>query len=525
QPQNAKLCSLHFEESAFDRRADYYIKIRPGAIPFENASVCNVKPSRKKLKIHHTNEEAIIDPKTTKEIFDSAIPFGNASVSNVEPPRKKLKVHHTIEEAIIDPKTKEIFDTYTQIDCHSDIFATATTENTVISTSCTYQGIDVVPQINTPPEVKHQGTAVSPHLSEDTPRKQILRAALTNTRKDLNKKIKSLQPKYRRSMKRIANLKNVLAALKKKRLLDPHQLDILNDLGTFNKQLLMRQDNKIHKTRMRKQYEPELRSFALTLHFYSPQAYAFVRKKFNTCLPHPKTIYEWYKSINDELGFNEEALQSIKQRAELVNYSLFGVLIFDEMVIRRHVEYDGKNFTKLHEIQINKRLHLANKLRTQHVNYHKQKIKLKLAAQVFSASSVADAIDFCKNELKYTDFADSAATTRFIRLRNDIFDILNSRNMKQRGFKQPLHENNSSIIINKLNEGYNYLSQLRTTKNGLLLCQSKKKMWSYWFYDVYKKSTSNLQQFSCYPLGKYTLNNFKVLKSNLKNSRVYLINF
>lgn len=135
-----------------------------------------------------------------------------------------------------------------------------------------------------------------------------------------------------------------MASLKKKHLLDPQQLDILNGIGMFNKQLLLRQSSNIHKTLMRKQYEPELRSFALTLHFYSPRAYAFVRKKFNTCLPHPKTIYGWYKSINDELGFNEEALQSIKQRAELVHYPLFGVLIFDEMAIRQHVEYDGQKF-------------------------------------------------------------------------------------------------------------------------------------------------------------------------------------
>jgi len=31
---HAKLCSLHFEESAFDRRDDYYIRIRPGVTPF-----------------------------------------------------------------------------------------------------------------------------------------------------------------------------------------------------------------------------------------------------------------------------------------------------------------------------------------------------------------------------------------------------------------------------------------------------------------------------------------------------------
>jgi len=131
-------------------------------------------------------------------------------------------------------------------------------------------------------------------------------------------------------------------------------------------------------------------------------------------------------------------------------------------------------FMKLHEIQSNEGLHLANKLRTQHVNYQKQKMKVKLAAQIFS-TSVADAIDFCANDLKYPEFADSTPTTRFIRLMNDLFDIFNSMNMKQSGFKQPLHENNSSTIINKLNEGYNYLSQLRTTKNGILLIQSKNK--------------------------------------------------
>lgn len=32
-PKTAKLCSLHFEESAFDRKDDYYIRIRPGVIP------------------------------------------------------------------------------------------------------------------------------------------------------------------------------------------------------------------------------------------------------------------------------------------------------------------------------------------------------------------------------------------------------------------------------------------------------------------------------------------------------------
>lgn len=133
--------------------------------------------------------------------------------------------------------------------------------------------------------------------------------------------------------------------MKQKNLLNTEQLDILQDLGTFNKQLLKRQISRIKKSRGSKMYEPELRIFALTLHFYSPRAYTYVRKKFNTALPHPKTICKWYKSVNGEPGFNKEALESIKTRAEQVDYPLYGALIFDEMAIRQHIEYDGKKYS------------------------------------------------------------------------------------------------------------------------------------------------------------------------------------
>lgn len=38
---------------------------------------------------------------------------------------------------------------------------------------------------------------------------------------------------------------------------------------------------------------------------------------------------------------------------------------------------------KLHEIQENEGMHMGNKLRNAHVNYYKQKMKVRLAAQVF----------------------------------------------------------------------------------------------------------------------------------------------
>lgn len=66
-------------------------------------------------------------------------------------------------------------------------------------------------------------------------------------------------------------------------------------------------------------------------------------------------------------------------------------------------------------------------------------MKVKLASQLFS-NSVADALQVCE---KYNvEFKNVAATITFIRLINNIFDILNSRNIRQFEYKKPLFENN-----------------------------------------------------------------------------------
>lgn len=133
-------------------------------------------------------------------------------------------------------------------------------------------------------------------------------------------------------------------------------------------------------------------------------------------------------------------------------------------------------FIKLNNIQIKEGLHLPNKLRMRHIEYHKQKMKVKLTTQIFSAS-VANALEICRTDLKDPDFANSAPTIKFIRLVNDLFDIFNSISMKQMGFKQPLHKNNNLKVYQKLEEGYIYFSQLQIMKKKkkLLLIHSRNK--------------------------------------------------
>lgn len=62
--------------------------------------------------------------------------------------------------------------------------------------------------------------------------------------------------------------------------------------------------NEIHKLQIRSMkkkssknkrplYAPAIRKFAMTLNFYSPAAYKYIRRKFVCCLPHPKTLLKW----------------------------------------------------------------------------------------------------------------------------------------------------------------------------------------------------------------------------------------
>ena len=128
---------------------------------------------------------------------------------------------------------------------------------------------------------------------------------------------------------------------------------------------------------------------------------------------------------------------------------------------------------ELQKIQEREGVHLANKLRASHIRYESQKMKVKLAAQTFS-SSVADAIEFCDKTLNLKQFNGSEATVKFIRLINDLFDVLNSRNPLGKSYKAPLSVTNKSEWEPFLETAFNYLSSIKTLE-GKSIYKTKKK--------------------------------------------------
>ena len=149
----------------------------------------------------------------------------------------------------------------------------------------------------------------------------------------------------RRLAKRNADLKCVLSELEKNKFMSDDSIYLLENCAGGVSGLLRRQVTKHGNQHVPKLYSPELRSFALTLSFYSLHAYRYVRKMFDTCLPHPRTIQKWYQSVDGNPGFTEPAFSILKLRSEVATKTskpLLCAFVMDEISIRKHVEWDGK---------------------------------------------------------------------------------------------------------------------------------------------------------------------------------------
>lgn len=89
-------------------------------------------------------------------------------------------------------------------------------------------------------------------------------------------------------------------------------------------------------------YPPNVRSFALTVNFYSPRAYDFLRQTFKNKLPHQRTLQKWYESVDGRPGCTGEALTAISLKVSEARKSqkhIICSLVMDEIAIRQHVSY------------------------------------------------------------------------------------------------------------------------------------------------------------------------------------------
>lgn len=132
-----------------------------------------------------------------------------------------------------------------------------------------------------------------------------------------------------------------------------------------------------------------------------------------------------------------------------------------------------QHIVDLYNLQKQEGLHLGNKLKSAHIQYNKQKMKVRFATQVFS-KSVVKALEVCKEHLCLPQFQDCSATIEFLSIFNDLFDIFNSKYMRQFDYKQPINSLNHTKITDRLEECKSYILNLQL-QDGTRIIDSARK--------------------------------------------------
>lgn len=121
-----------------------------------------------------------------------------------------------------------------------------------------------------------------------------------------------------------------------------------------------------------------------------------------------------------------------------------------------------KYFVLLEKYRREKNFNFCHKLTRRHIDWDKNKMNVSLATQTLS-NSVADAMEHLMKDSN-EEFADAAPTIRFIRLFNDLFDVMNSRfkgSFDVNILKRPLYTENKRIIFDLFQRAAKYIASLQ----------------------------------------------------------------
>lgn len=143
----------------------------------------------------------------------------------------------------------------------------------------------------------------------------------TNTNLKLHKRNVYWKTKFEK-------LEQTILELKEKRIDEEFSLS----MSKFN--VIQKEFFKRAAAPSKRQCTPAFKSFVLTVHFKSPDAYKYIRTCFNNNMPHPRTLSSWYSNLNFTCGFHKEAFDAIEEYANSIGRKLICNVVVDEVSIR-----------------------------------------------------------------------------------------------------------------------------------------------------------------------------------------------
>lgn len=161
--------------------------------------------------------------------------------------------------------------------------------------------------------------------------------------KVLSRKNKVLKQKVRRRNKKIKELNSLLETLKEKQLVAEKQASLLEyNFSGVAKEIFANQLKNPHGgIKQGHRYSKEIKQFAMTLHYYSPNAYDFVRKLLS--LPHASSLRAWASSVDCEPGYLTNVIKILGEAAQINPFMKDVTLIVDAMTLHKGTFWDPKS--------------------------------------------------------------------------------------------------------------------------------------------------------------------------------------
>lgn len=171
-----------------------------------------------------------------------------------------------------------------------------------------------------------------------------------------------------------------------------------------------------------------MRSFSVTMHMKSPSAYSFLRRKFNSNLPHESTIRKWYANCgsNGQPGIQKECLNTLRNLINEFtarNEVLCCSLAFDEIALKQVVQWCHTSKTFLGYISYGSENGLQRKIATHAIVFLlsgiNSKFSIPIAYQFITGLNTNEKMELVKAVL-------TELTSNGVRVVNITFDGLNT---------------------------------------------------------------------------------------------------
>ncbi len=159
--------------------------------------------------------------------------------------------------------------------------------------------------------------------------------------KKLRQKIRNLQQKLRRSKQKVESMSEVIKVLQDKLVINSSEAEALHsEFDNIHLQFLHNFKDNHKASPSGRRYSDEIKEFAITLHYYSPKAYEYIRSIVP--LPNKSLIRKWSATFACEPGFIEEAFNSLSTKITTTPSDKDSCLVIDGMSIRKQTLWNAQ---------------------------------------------------------------------------------------------------------------------------------------------------------------------------------------